>query len=97
MSRFEEQFLYINGARVPAQSGSKFQTVNPANGEILADVHEAGQQDVDLAVASARKGQKIWAAMTAMERSRILRKAVDLLRERNDELAALETLDTGKP
>ncbi|UNA33726.1 aldehyde dehydrogenase family protein [Klebsiella pneumoniae subsp. pneumoniae] len=40
---------------------------------------------------------KIWAAMTAMERSRILRRAVDLLRQRNDELARLETLDTGKP
>ncbi|KGD70666.1 betaine-aldehyde dehydrogenase [Tatumella morbirosei] len=97
MSRFAEQFLYIDGARVPAQSGFTFQTVNPANGEILADVHEAGQQDVDLAVESARKGQKIWAALTAMERSRILRKAVDLLRARNDELALLETLDTGKP
>ncbi|GAA0496582.1 betaine-aldehyde dehydrogenase [Tatumella terrea] len=97
MSRFAEQLLYINGASVPAQSGSTFQTVNPANGEVLATVHEAGQQDVDLAVAAARRGQKIWAAMTAVERSRILRKAVDLLRERNDELAVLETLDTGKP
>ncbi len=46
---------------------------------------------------SAVEGQKVWAAMTAMQRSRILRRAVDILRERNDELAALETLDTGKP
>ncbi|MFH3878777.1 betaine-aldehyde dehydrogenase, partial [Acinetobacter baumannii] len=45
----------------------------------------------------AVEGQKVWAAMTAMQRSRILRRAVDILRERNDELAALETLDTGKP
>ncbi|KGI83496.1 betaine-aldehyde dehydrogenase, partial [Exiguobacterium mexicanum] len=45
----------------------------------------------------AKQGQKVWAAMTAMERSRILRRAVDILRERNDELAYLETLDTGKP
>ena len=56
----------------------------------------AGREDVDRAVESAQRGQKIWAAMTAMERSRILRRAVDILRERNDELATLETLDTGK-
>ncbi len=97
MSRFAEQFLYIDGAKRPSHHGTTFQTVNPANGEVLAEVHEAGKEDVDLAVASARNGQKIWAALTAMERSRILRKAVDLLRARNDELAQLETLDTGKP
>ncbi|MDZ7280233.1 betaine-aldehyde dehydrogenase [Pantoea eucrina] len=97
MSRFNEQHLYIDGAYVPAEAGNTFQTINPANGEVLADVHEADRADVDRAVAAAKKGQKIWAAMTAMERSRILRKAVDILRERNDELAALETLDTGKP
>ncbi|WP_367164025.1 betaine-aldehyde dehydrogenase [Kosakonia cowanii] len=97
MSRFAEQQLYIDGQYVPAAAGKTFQTINPANGEVLAEVHEAAQADVDRAVESARKGQKIWAAMTAMERSRILRRAVDILRERNDELAALETLDTGKP
>jgi len=97
MSRFPEQKLYINGGYVAAQSGERFTTINPANGEVLAEVHAAGAADVELAVAAARKGQKIWAAMTAMERSRILRRAVDILRERNDELAALETLDTGKP
>lgn len=53
-------------------------------------------RSIDRAVKSAQQGQKIWAAMTAMERSRILRRAVDILRERNDELAKLETLDTGK-
>ncbi|EOW6801412.1 betaine-aldehyde dehydrogenase [Cronobacter muytjensii] len=97
MSRFAEQQLYIDGKYVPAAAGNTFQTINPANGDVLAEVHEAGQADVDRAVEAARKGQKIWAAMTAMERSRILRRAVDILRDRNDELAALETLDTGKP
>ncbi|UKY39091.1 betaine-aldehyde dehydrogenase [Pantoea dispersa] len=97
MSRFTEQHLYIDGQYVAAAAGDTFQTINPANGEVLAEVHEAAQADVDRAVAAAQKGQKIWAAMTAMERSRILRRAVDILRERNDELAALETLDTGKP
>ncbi|MDU5835544.1 MAG: betaine-aldehyde dehydrogenase [Pantoea sp.] len=97
MSRFAEQHLYIDGAYVPAAAGDTFDTINPANGEVLAKVHEAGLDDVERAVAAARKGQKVWAAMTAMQRSRILRRAVDILRERNDELAALETLDTGKP
>ena len=97
MSRFAEQHLYIDGAYLPSAAGDTFETINPANGEVLARVHEAGREDVDRAVAAARKGQKVWAAMTAMQRSRILRRAVDILRERNDELAALETLDTGKP
>ncbi|WP_075182509.1 betaine-aldehyde dehydrogenase [Pantoea sp. 1.19] len=97
MSRFTEQRLYIDGGYVDSTTGKHFETINPASGEVLAKVQAAGAEDVDRAVAAARKGQKIWAAMTAMERSRILRRAVDILRERNDELAALETLDTGKP
>ncbi|MCU1717842.1 betaine-aldehyde dehydrogenase [Pseudomonas sp. 5P_3.1_Bac2] len=97
MTRFAEQQLYIGGRYVAGSSGQTFDSINPANGEVLAKVQRASQADVDKAVASAAAGQKVWAAMTAMQRSRILRKAVDILRERNDELAALETLDTGKP
>lgn len=97
MPRFELQKLYIGGRRVDATSGKTFHTVNPANGEVLAEVQSASSADVDLAVASAQQGQRVWAAMTAMQRSRILRRAVDILRSRNDELAELETLDTGKP
>ncbi len=97
MPRFELQQLYIGGGRVDATSGKTFQTINPANGEILAEVQAASKADVDLAVVSAQQGQKIWAALTAMQRSRILRRTVEILRERNDELAQLETLDTGKP
>lgn len=97
MPRFDLQQLYIGGRRVDASSGKTFQTINPANGEVLAEVQVASKADVDLAVASAQQGQKIWAAMTAMQRSRILRRAVGILRERNDTLAEIETLDTGKP
>lgn len=96
MSRMAEQQLYIHGGYTSATSGHTFETINPANGNVLATVQAAGREDVDRAVKSAQQGQKIWAAMTAMERSRILRRAVDILRERNDELAKLETLDTGK-
>lgn len=97
MARFDEQKLYIGGRYVDSTSGATFESINPANGEVLANVQRASQADVERAVASATAGQKVWAAMTAMQRSRILRKAVDILRERNDELAELETLDTGKP
>ncbi|WP_445936944.1 betaine-aldehyde dehydrogenase [Pseudomonas sp.] len=97
MPRFDEQQLYIGGRPVTASSGETFGSINPATGEVLARVQRASKADVELAVASAAEGQKVWAAMTAMQRSRILRKAVDILRERNDELAELETLDTGKP
>ncbi|MFJ2453003.1 aldehyde dehydrogenase family protein [Pseudomonas protegens] len=96
MARFELQKLYIDGGYTDAGSDATFDAINPANGEVLAQVQRATKEDVERAVVSAEKGQKIWAAMTAMERSRILRRAVEILRERNDELAALETLDTGK-
>ncbi|MHA0853795.1 aldehyde dehydrogenase family protein, partial [Serratia nematodiphila] len=88
MSRFGLQKLYIHGAYVDSTAGKTFNAINPANGEVLAEVQSAGAEDVDRAVASAASGQKVWAAMTAMARSRILRRAVDILRERNDELAA---------
>jgi betaine-aldehyde dehydrogenase len=97
MPAINTQQLYITGARVDATSGETFNTINPATGEVLATVQSASRQDVDAAVASAQAGQRIWAGFTAMQRSRVLRRAVDILRERNDELARLETLDTGKP
>ena len=97
MSHFALQQLYIGGRYISATSGKTFESINPANGEVLTEVQAASKNDVDLAVASAQQGQKAWAAMTAMQRSRILRRAVDILRHRNDELAELETLDTGKP
>ena len=88
--------LYIHGQYVNATSGVSFDSITPANGKVIATIQQASQQDIEKAVQSAQDGQKVWAAMTAMERSRILRRAVDILRERNDELAELETLDTGK-
>jgi len=97
MAVFATQRLYIGGAYVDATSGETFDTVDPATGETLATVQQASAADVDRAVQSARDGQREWAARTAMQRSRILRRAVEILRERNDELALLETRDTGKP
>ncbi|TDR53881.1 betaine aldehyde dehydrogenase [Halomonas ventosae] len=97
MPSLETQTLYIDGRRTAATSGETFSVVNPYDGSPLAEVQQAAEADVDAAVAAARKGQRAWAAMTGMERSRILNRAVALLRERNDELAELETRNTGKP
>jgi betaine-aldehyde dehydrogenase len=72
-------------------------TINPATGELLATLPVANKAAVDAAVAAAMAGQIRWAAMTGAERGRVLRRAADLLREQNDRLARLETLDTGKP
>jgi betaine-aldehyde dehydrogenase len=72
-------------------------TINPATGEILAHLEIAGPAAIDAAVTKARAAQKKWAAMTGTERGRILRRAADILRARNKELAELETRDTGKP
>ncbi|AYQ92488.1 betaine-aldehyde dehydrogenase [Burkholderia gladioli] len=97
MTVYGLQKLYIGGAYVDATSGVSFDSFDPATGEHLATIQQAGEADVQRAVDSAREGQRVWAAMTAMQRSRILRRAVELLRERNDELAELEMRDTGKP
>jgi betaine-aldehyde dehydrogenase len=97
MPHFPDQLLYIGGRYVPSQGNRTFEVTNPATGEVLAKVHSANSDDLDAAVESAQAGQKIWAALTTVERSRILLRAVALLRERNDALAELETLNTGKP
>lgn len=87
---------WIDG-RPFASTGARFTTLNPATGEILAHVESATAHELDAAIESAGRGQKIWAAMSGTERGRILRRAADLLRENSRLLAHLETLDTGKP
>ncbi|HEY3536223.1 MAG TPA: betaine-aldehyde dehydrogenase [Trinickia sp.] len=89
--------LYIDGTYCDATSGTTFDTFDPATGAHLATVQQASQADIDRAVAAAREGQRQWAALGAMARSRILRRAVEILRARNDALAELEMRDTGKP
>ncbi|MCH1627947.1 aldehyde dehydrogenase family protein [Ferdinandcohnia quinoae] len=91
--------LFINGEFVESISGKTFDTFNPATGEVLASVYEAGPEDIDLAVKAARKAfdEGPWKKMSAASRSRIMYKLADLMEEHKDELAQLETLDNGKP
>jgi len=89
--------LYINGAHQSATSNETFISTNPATGRPLATIDQASQADVDAAVVSSQAGFLIWSTMMPVERARILQKAARILRARNDELAELEVLDTGKP
>jgi betaine-aldehyde dehydrogenase len=84
------------GQAAPA-AGERFASINPATGEVLGYVNVAGPTQVNAAVRAAQSGQVKWAAMTGAERARVLRRAAHLLRSRNQELAELESRDTGKP
>ncbi|MET0399522.1 MAG: aldehyde dehydrogenase family protein [Longimicrobiaceae bacterium] len=91
--------LYIGGEWQDAASGRTFDTVNPATGKVLTQVAEGAAEDVDRAVRAARaafEGGK-WPAMSGRERGRILYRMAELIDQRADELARLETLDNGKP
>ncbi|MBT14187.1 MAG: betaine-aldehyde dehydrogenase [Oceanospirillaceae bacterium] len=88
---------FIDGQPMDNRSGDTFDVVNPATGAVIYQTEIADEAVQQAAIASAQKGFAEWSAMTGMERSRILLKAVALLRERNDELAKIEVLDTGKP
>jgi betaine-aldehyde dehydrogenase len=78
-------------------AGERFASVNPATGKVLGYVTAAGSAQVDAAVLAAQKAQAGWGTMTGTKRGRVLRRAADILRSRNQELAELETRDTGKP
>jgi len=88
---------YIHGQTLNNESGETFEVVNPATGEVSYLVEVADSKIQQAAIKSATTGFSVWSKMAAIERSRILLKAVALLRERNDELAAIEVTDTGKP
>jgi betaine-aldehyde dehydrogenase len=88
---------FIDGAYMANTSGEKFDVINPATGKVIYQVEVADEKIKQQAIASAQRGFATWSAMSATERSRILLKAVSLLRERNDELAKIEVFDTGKP
>ncbi|MEP3845369.1 MAG: betaine-aldehyde dehydrogenase [Paracoccaceae bacterium] len=88
---------FINGRYVEDTGGTPFDVIYPANGQIIARIHSATPAIVDQALSAAKAAQSAWAAMTGTERGRILRKAADIMRERNHDLSVLETYDTGKP
>lgn len=89
---------WIDGQEVQSLSGKTFDSVNPATGEVIARVAEGDASDVELAVASARRAYEgKWGKMEPAERGRRLRKLADLVSDHLEELAQLDTLDSGKP
>ncbi|MCR4265299.1 betaine-aldehyde dehydrogenase [Nitratireductor sp. ZSWI3] len=87
---------YINGRYVEDDQGTAIDILYPATGEAIARIHSATGNIVALAVEAARNAQPAWARLKPVERGRILRRAADLILARNEELARLETLNTGK-
>ena len=79
------------------ENGKVTDVINPATGEVYATLAHAGQREIDAALDSGKKGFLVWSQKTPTARARILLKAAELLRERNDKLAAVEVQDTGKP
>ena len=89
--------LFIGGKFVPAASGKKFPVLNPHDNSLLAEVAEAGAADVDRAVEAAQKAFPQWARTSASDRGRLVYKLADAIEADGDNLALLETLDTGHP
>ena len=89
--------LFINGEFVDALSGETLATLNPHDNSVIAQVAMAGHADVDVAVKAAQQAFPAWSRMQAADRGRILLKLADLIEANGEELARLESLDTGHP
>ncbi|MFQ5415254.1 MAG: aldehyde dehydrogenase family protein, partial [Phycisphaerae bacterium] len=91
--------MLIDGKWVDSVSGKTFETVNPATGDTICQVAEGDQADVDLAVKAARRAfdSGPWRNMGAAQRGRLMYKLADLIEAHQQDIAALETLDNGKP
>jgi aldehyde dehydrogenase (NAD+) len=89
--------LFINNEFVPARNGGTLETVNPATEKVITKVHAADKDDVDIAVAAARKAFKTWKKISGTERAKLLKKLADLTEKYRDTLTAIEAADSGKP
>ena len=89
--------LLIDNVWGPAESGKTLPVLNPATGEVIGKLAHAERPDLDRALAAAEKGFAVWKRMSSVERSKIMRKAADLLRERVDTIATLMVMEQGKP
>ncbi|HZZ78380.1 MAG TPA: aldehyde dehydrogenase family protein, partial [Gemmataceae bacterium] len=91
--------MFIGGKWVDSVSGKTFATLNPSTGETICQVAEGDKADIDLAVKAARKAFESgpWSKMNASDRGRLIYKLADLIEKNAESLAALETLDNGKP
>ena len=88
---------FIDGKYVEDTAGDPIPVIYPATGAVIATVYSATPEIIEQALASASRAKKLWASWTATERGRVLRRAADIMRDRNNDLSVLETYDTGKP
>lgn len=88
---------FIGGTYVEDTTGTPLVSTYPATGDVIANLHSATPDVIEQALKAADAARPVWAAMTGSERGRILRRAADIIRDRNRELSILETMDTGKP
>lgn len=95
--RYPDTQLLINGEWRNALGGRTIDVLNPATGEVIGKVAHAEKVDLDAALDAAAKGFKIWSATSPNDRSKLMRRAADLLRERADIIAPIMTLEQGKP
>ncbi|WP_206830463.1 aldehyde dehydrogenase [Alicyclobacillus fructus] len=93
----ERVLHFIDGEFVPSEDGRTFDNINPATGERIGTVAEGGRAEIDRAVRAARRAFRTWSRTTAQERAAILHRIAQLIEENLEELALLETTDTGKP
>ena len=89
--------LYINGSFVDALDGATMDVINPHDGSLLAVVAEGGESDIDRAVDAAREAFPRWSSLAAADRGKLLLRLASLLEQNADELARLESIDTGHP
>lgn len=94
---YQDVLLHIGGQWRPAQGGRTLDIVNPATEEVIGQLAHATAADLDEALDWAAKGFAVWRKTSPYERSKILRKAGDLLRERLDKIAMMMTMEQGKP
>jgi succinate-semialdehyde dehydrogenase / glutarate-semialdehyde dehydrogenase len=89
--------LFIDGSWTAASGARTISVANPATGEPIGTVAHAERADLDRALEAAEKGFKVWRKTSAFDRSKLMRKAANLLRERADRIAPLMTMEQGKP
>jgi hypothetical protein len=91
--------LWINGKEVPSGSGKRFERRSPAHGTVVGNYAEASTEDVDTAVQVARQAfdRGPWPHSSGADRMKCLLKAAELIRQQKEELALIETLESGKP
>jgi succinate-semialdehyde dehydrogenase / glutarate-semialdehyde dehydrogenase len=94
---YQDVSLFIDGAWTQAASGRTLPVVNPATGDVIGAIPHAERADLDRALDAAEKGFQAWRKVSAFDRSKVMRKAANLLRERVDHIAPLLTIEQGKP